>query len=47
MNRSLDLDMVSTTGFRSPSDKAPNYQNPSNAVLNSSPQIPILHNNRE
>jgi hypothetical protein len=47
MNRSLDLGMMSTTGFRSPPDKAPNCLNPSNADSNPSPQIPILHINRE
>jgi hypothetical protein len=47
MNRSLDLGMMSTIGFRSPSDKAPNYRNPPNAGPNPSPQIPILRTNRE
>jgi hypothetical protein len=45
--RSLDLGLMSTTGFRSPADKAPNYQNPPNAVPNQSPKIPIFHINRE
>jgi hypothetical protein len=47
MNRSLDLCMMSTTGFRSPPDKALNCRNPPNAVPNPSSQIPILHINRE
>jgi hypothetical protein len=34
MNRSLDLGMISTTGFQSPPDKAPNCRNPPNAVPN-------------
>jgi hypothetical protein len=33
MNRSLDLGMMSTTGFRSPPDKAPNCRNPPNACI--------------
>jgi hypothetical protein len=32
MNRSLDLGMITTTGFWSPPDKALNYQNLSNIV---------------
>jgi hypothetical protein len=47
MNRSLDLGMMTTTGFRSPPQKAPNYQNLPNTVPNPSPKIPILHTNRE
>jgi hypothetical protein len=47
MNRSLDLGMMSTTGFRSPPNKALNCRNPPNAVPNPSPQISILHTNRE
>jgi hypothetical protein len=46
-NRSLDLGMMTTTGFQSPPDKAPNCQNPPNVVPNPSHQIPILHTNRE
>jgi hypothetical protein len=45
--KSTDLGMVSTTGFRIPPDRAPNCQNPPNAIPNPSPQIPILHTNRE
>jgi hypothetical protein len=47
MNRSLDLGMMSTIGFRSPLDKALNCRNPPNKVPNPSPQIPILHTTRE
>jgi hypothetical protein len=47
MNRSLYLGMMSTTGFQSPPNTALNCQNPLNVVLNPSPQIPILHTNRE
>jgi hypothetical protein len=47
MNRSLYLGMMSTIGFRNPPDKAPNCRNPPNAVPNPSPQILILHTNRE
>jgi hypothetical protein len=47
MSWSIDLGMMSTTGFQSPLDKAPNCQNPPNAVPNPSPQIPILHTNRD
>jgi hypothetical protein len=47
MNRSLDLGMIITTSFQSPLDTALNYQNPLNAIPNRSPQIPILHTNRE
>jgi hypothetical protein len=47
MNRSLDLGMMSTAGFRSPPDKVPNCRNPLNVVPNPSPQILILHINRE
>jgi hypothetical protein len=47
MNWSSDLGMMSTTGFQSPLDKAPNCRNPPNAVPNPSPQILILHINRE
>jgi hypothetical protein len=32
MNWSLDLGTMTTTGFWSPQDKAPNYQNPPNTV---------------
>jgi hypothetical protein len=32
MNRTLDLGMMTTTGFRSPPDKAPNCRNPVNIV---------------
>jgi hypothetical protein len=31
-NRSVDLSMMTTTGFRSPSDKALNYQSPPNTI---------------
>jgi hypothetical protein len=41
MNWSLDLGMMSTIVFWSPPDKAPNCQNPPNAVPNPSPQILI------
>jgi hypothetical protein len=47
MNQSIDLGMMTTTGFHSPRDKAPNCQNPLNTVPIPSPQIPILHTNRE
>jgi hypothetical protein len=47
MNWSLDLGMMSTIGFRSPPDRAPNYRNPPNAVPNLSPQIPILRTDME
>jgi hypothetical protein len=47
MNRSLDLGMMSTIGFRSPLDKALNCRNLPNTVPNPSPQIPILHTTRE
>jgi hypothetical protein len=47
MNWSLDLGMMTTTGFRSPLDKAPNCRNPLNTVPNLSPQIPILHTSRD
>jgi hypothetical protein len=39
MNRSIDLGMMTTIAFWSPSDTALNCQNPPNAVPNSSPQI--------
>jgi hypothetical protein len=37
MNQSLDLGMMTTVGFRSPPDKALNYQSPPNIVPNLSP----------
>jgi hypothetical protein len=47
MNSSLDLGMMTTTCFQSPPDKALNCQNALNTVPIPSPQIPILHTNRE
>jgi hypothetical protein len=41
MNKSIDLGMMSTTGFQSPPDKALNCRNPPNAVPNPSTQILI------
>jgi hypothetical protein len=47
MNQYIDLGMMTTTSFWSPPDIALNYKNLPNTVTNTSPQIPILHTNRE
>jgi hypothetical protein len=39
MNRSLDLGMMTTIGFRSTPDKALNYQNPPNIVPTRHPKF--------
>jgi hypothetical protein len=47
MNHSLDLSMMTTIDFWSPPEIALNCWNPPNAVPILSPQIPILHTNKE
>jgi hypothetical protein len=47
MNQFLDLDMMTNNKLLESTGQALNYQNLTNTVPNPSPQIPILHTNRE
>jgi hypothetical protein len=47
MDRSLDLGMLTTTGFRSPPDKSSELSESTEHGSKSITQIPILHINRE